>query len=140
MLYKICTQHFIGCVHAKLLQLYPALCSSMDHSPPGSSVHRILQARILKWVAMPFSRGSSRPTQELNGVSYVSCAGGEFFPTKPPGKPISFGTFSQGVSNSKYVRYLGRAFRRDIFGQRPFLVPKKKKIRFHLTIRPRTYL
>ena len=35
-------------------------CDPRDCSPPGSSVHRILQARILEWVAMPFSRGSSR--------------------------------------------------------------------------------
>ena len=35
------------------------LCNSMDYSPPGSSVHGILQARILEWIAMPISRGSS---------------------------------------------------------------------------------
>ena len=37
------------------------LCDSMDCSPPDSSVHGILQARILKWVAIPFSQGSSQP-------------------------------------------------------------------------------
>ena len=37
------------------------LCNPMDYSPRGSSVHGILQARILEWVAIPFSRGSSRP-------------------------------------------------------------------------------
>ena len=37
-------------------QLCPILCDSMDDSPPGSSVHRIFQARILKWVAISFSR------------------------------------------------------------------------------------
>ena len=46
---------------AKSLQLCPTLCDPMDHSPPGSSVHGILQARILQWVAMPSSRGSSNP-------------------------------------------------------------------------------
>ena len=35
------------------------LCDSMDYSPPGSSVHGILQARTLEWVAIPFSRGYS---------------------------------------------------------------------------------
>ena len=35
------------------------LCDSMDYSLPGSSVHRILHARVLEWVAIPFSRGSS---------------------------------------------------------------------------------
>ena len=41
-------------------QLWPTLCNPTDCSPPGFSVHRILQARILEWVAIPFSRGSSR--------------------------------------------------------------------------------
>ena len=41
-------------------QSCPTLCDPMDCSPPGSSVHGILQARILEWVAIPFSRGSSR--------------------------------------------------------------------------------
>ena len=43
----------------KVAQLCPTLCDPMDCSPPGSSVHGILQARILEWVAIPFSRGSS---------------------------------------------------------------------------------
>ena len=41
------------------VQSYPTLRNPMDCRPPGSSVHGILQARILEWVAMPFSRGSS---------------------------------------------------------------------------------
>ena len=41
------------CVHAKLLQSYPTLCDPMDFSPPASTVHGILQARILEWVTMP---------------------------------------------------------------------------------------
>ena len=40
---------------AKSLQSYPILCDPIDGSPPGSSVHRILQARILEWVAISFS-------------------------------------------------------------------------------------
>ena len=46
---------------ATSLQSCLTLCDPMDCSPPGSSVHGILQARILEWVARPFSRGSSRP-------------------------------------------------------------------------------
>ena len=42
-------------------QSCPTLCDPMDCSPQGSSVHGILQARILEWVAISFSRGSSRP-------------------------------------------------------------------------------
>ena len=40
----------------KVAQLCPTLCDSMDYNPPGSSVHGILQARILEWVAISFSR------------------------------------------------------------------------------------
>ena len=59
--YGYSCQHFPSryansCVCAKLS---PTLCDPMDHSPPGSSVPGILQARRLEWVAMPFSRGSS---------------------------------------------------------------------------------
>ena len=46
------------CVHSKSLQC-PTLCNPMDCSPSGFSVHEIFQARILEWVAIPFSRGSS---------------------------------------------------------------------------------
>jgi len=49
---------------AKSLQSCPALCDSMDCSLPGSSVHGILQARILEWVAISFSRESSPPGME----------------------------------------------------------------------------
>ena len=53
--------HFPGwCVRAKLLQSCPTLCDPMDCSPPGSSVHGAFQARILEWVAMPSSIGSSQ--------------------------------------------------------------------------------
>ena len=48
-------------MHAKLLQLCPALCNPMDCSWLGSSVHGILPARILEWVAMPSSRGFPDP-------------------------------------------------------------------------------
>ena len=45
----------LQCMHATSLQLCPTLCNPMDSSPPGSSVHRILQARILEWGAVSFS-------------------------------------------------------------------------------------
>ena len=50
------------------------LCNLMDCSLPGSSVHGILPARILAWIAMPSSRGSS-PPRDLTQISYVSCTG-----------------------------------------------------------------
>ena len=54
-------QNRILYVHAKLLQLCPTPCNPMDDSPPGSSVHGILQARILEWVAMPSCHSLRRP-------------------------------------------------------------------------------
>ena len=51
------------------------LCNPMDCSPPGSSFHGTLQARILEWVTIPFSRGSSQP----RGQNWVSCTAGRFF-------------------------------------------------------------
>ena len=63
-----------ACVCAKLPQSYPTLCIPMGCSLPGSSVHGILQARILEWVAMPTFKGSSRP-RDWNCISYISCIG-----------------------------------------------------------------
>ena len=68
------------CVCAKSLQLCLTLCDPMDCSQKGSSAHRILQARILEWVAMPSTRGSSQPRDQTR-VSYVSFIGSGFFPT-----------------------------------------------------------
>ena len=57
------------CMRAKLLQLCPTICDPVDYSPPGSSVHGIFQARILEWVAISFSRRSSRPRDQTQ----ISC-------------------------------------------------------------------
>ena len=57
-----------------VVQLYPAPCDPMDCSSPGSSVHGIFQARILEWVAIPFSRRSSWPRDQTQ-VSGISCLG-----------------------------------------------------------------
>ena len=59
----------------KVAQSCTNLCDTMHHSLPGSSVHRILQARTLEWVAFPFSRGSSQPRDQTQ----VSCIVGRFF-------------------------------------------------------------
>ena len=56
----------------------------MDCSPPGSSVHGILQARILEWVAILFSRGSSQPRNH----TWSPALAGRFITTKHPRKPI----------------------------------------------------
>ena len=56
-------------------QLCPTHCDPRDCSPPSSFVHGILQARILEWIAVPFSRGSSWPRD----WTWVSCTAGRFF-------------------------------------------------------------
>ena len=55
----------------KVAQLCPTLCDPMDYNPPGSSVHRLLQARTLEWVAISFSSGSSWPRDG----THISCIG-----------------------------------------------------------------
>ena len=60
-----------------------SLCNSMDCSPPGPSVHGILQARILEWAAVSSSRGPSR----LRMGTVPPALAGEFFTAAPPGKP-----------------------------------------------------
>ena len=65
--------HMYVCVF--VTQLCPTLCDPMDCSLPGSYVHGILQARLLEWVAIPFSRESSR----LKDWTQLSCMAGRFF-------------------------------------------------------------
>ena len=60
---------------SKVAQLCPALCNPIDCSLPGSSLYGILQARVLEWVAISFSRGSSRPRY----LTRVSCIPGRRF-------------------------------------------------------------
>ena len=65
-------------VQVLVAQSCPTLCDPMDYSSPGSSVHGVFQARILKWIAISFSKGSSRPrNQTWVSVSLLS---------EPPGK------------------------------------------------------
>jgi len=61
------------------------LCDPMDHSPPGSPVLGILQARILEWVAISFSRGLLDPGIEPESLVFPALAG-RFFTTVPPRK------------------------------------------------------
>ena len=71
----------------KVTQLCLTLCNPMDYSLPCSSVHRILQARILQWIAIPFSRGYPQPRDG----TWVSFIAGGFLSFGPPGKPRKWG-------------------------------------------------
>ena len=65
-----------------VIQLCPTLCDPVDRSPPGSSVHEILQARIVEWVAIPFSRDLPNPGIEPKSPVLA----GGFFTIEPLGK------------------------------------------------------
>ena len=70
------------CLVAKSIQI---LLQTHGLSPPSSSVHGTFQARILEWVAISFSRGSSQPRDQTP----VSCLAGRFFTTEPPEEPYT---------------------------------------------------
>ena len=74
----------------KVTQLYPTLCDPMDYSLPSSSVHEILQARILEWVAISYSRGSSQPGIKPQSPSLQA----DSLPSELPGKPHLIGSFN----------------------------------------------
>ena len=65
---------YLFCMCVLVVQSYLTLCDPMNCSPPSSSVHGTLQARILEWVAISFSRGSSWPRD----WTQVSCTAGRF--------------------------------------------------------------
>ena len=78
-------------LHTKSLQSCPALCEPMACSPPGSSIHGILQARVLEWIAMLFSRGSSQPRYWTH-VSLSPALAGRFFPISTTWEALSAGS------------------------------------------------
>ena len=90
---EVSVYHSALCMRAESLQPCLTLWNPVDCSPPGCFVHGILQARILEWVAMPSSRGSSRP-RDWTHVSCVACIAGRFITTEPPRKPFSLITDS----------------------------------------------
>ena len=67
----------------EVAQSRPTFCNPMHCSPSSFSVHGIVQARILEWIVISFSSGSSRPRDQTQ----VSCIAGRFFTTKPTRKP-----------------------------------------------------
>ena len=78
---------------SEVAQSCPTLCDPMGCSPPGSSVHGISQARILEWVAISFSRGSSRPKDWI----WVSCIAGSLF---------TIWATRESVSRYKFPRFI----------------------------------
>ena len=82
------------CVCVLVTQLCLTLCNPMDCSQPDSSVHGVLQARILKWVVIPFSRGSSWPRDQTRSPTLQA----DSLLSEPPGKPkVKYKRAEQGV-------------------------------------------
>ena len=78
-----------ACVCAKSLQLCPTLCDPTDCSPPGSSVHGILQARILEWTGLPYPLPEDLPDPGIKPTSPASpILQANSLPLAPPGKPF----------------------------------------------------
>ena len=88
------------------------LFNPTDCSPPGSSVHGILQARILEWVATPFFRGSSQPSDQ----TWVSRIAGWFFTiwvTREALEDITLSEINQSQKDKLYESTYGKQIHRD---------------------------
>ena len=114
------------------------LCDPMDCSPPGSSVHGILQARILECIAIPFSRGSSQPRDRTQ----VSCIAGRLYLMSHQGSQFISYLYSDIVKFKKFltfdnfrlikaVEFLSSNKQKKLLGLK--LEGKKCKISFHLS-------
>ena len=88
-------------VCAKSLQSCLILCNPMDCSLPGSSVHGILQARILEMVAMPSSRGSSQPRNQKPRSPALQV---DSLPSEPPEKPVEAYNITRGSALTRFAR------------------------------------
>ena len=75
---------FASLLEVSVAQSCLTLCNPLDYNLQGSSVHGIFQARILEWIAIPFSRGSSRPRDWTS----MSCIAGRFFTIWATRKPL----------------------------------------------------
>ena len=85
------------CLYSEVAQSCLTLCDPVDYSLPGSSVHGVFQARVLEWVAVSFSRGSSQPgdrtqvscTAGRQTLYRLSRQGSPILPLYPPPYPVS---------------------------------------------------
>ena len=101
----------VNSISVLITQSCPTLCNPVDCHSPGSSVHGILQARILEWVAMSSSRGSSRP-RDGTQVSWTAAS----LPSEPAEKP-------SGSVKRKAVRpQCGAEVSRKTFPERPAML------------------
>ena len=102
------------CMRAVSLQLCPTLCNSMDCSPPGSSVHGILEAKILEWVACPPPEYLPDPKIEPASLTSPACAG-RFFTTSTTWEVQERVRGSQRLGKQRGKKYAGRqGFRTEL--------------------------
>ena len=94
-----------GVGESEVTQSCPTLCDPIDCSLPGSSVHGILQARVLEWIAISFSRGSSQPRAQTRALLYCR-------PSEPPGKSLNI-VGQQWIWGSGYGGTVGVSWIRD---------------------------
>ena len=117
------------CVCANSFQLRPTVCDPMDCCLPGSSVHGILQARKLKWIAMPSSRGSSllkdpthgplRPWQALAGGFFTTSTTWEtFFPSESESHSVMSNSLVHGIFQARILEWIAFPFSRRSFQPR----------------------
>ena len=93
------------CVHAKSLQFCLTFCAPINCSSPGSSVHGILQARILEWVAI--SSSGDLPHPGIQPVSLTpSTLVADSLPLAPPGKPLT-NEYLEGMMLKLKLQYFG---------------------------------
>ena len=85
LVYFLYSQIHLSCVCVLITQSCPTLCDPVDCSPPGS-IHGILQIRILEWVAISFSKGSSWPRNQTHYLLHWQVGS---LPPAQPGKPTS---------------------------------------------------
>ena len=119
----------------KVTQLYPTLCGLMDGSLPNSS--GILQARILEWVTIPFSRGSSQPRY----WTWVSCITSRLFTTEPPGNLVPPLEICNLAFCKVYFSFVGWNFHllcaffklKHIHYQKKGMVPEGTEVKWWLT-------
>ena len=109
------------CVHAKSLESCPNLCNPVDCAPQVPLSMGILQERILEWVVMPSSRGSSQPRYR-SSVSYIyqHWQPGSL-PLVPPGKPIPGFTGAQRNQTATLSSFSHRLYCLNIFNYDFFL-------------------
>ena len=140
--------HSIHKVKVKVVQSCPTLCNPVDCTVSGASVHGILQARILEWVAVPFSRGSSQPRDGTQ----VSCIAGGFFTlwtTKKKESEVAQscltlcdpmdcsppGSFIHGILQARILEWVAISLPQEIFltqGLNPGL-PHCRQTLYHLS-------